>query len=149
MSYLLQYGELPTRAELRRWDDALRRHSALPVFVENAVNALPHDAHFMGIILTAINALSTGHPEQNPALAGQDIYSSKEVQDKQIVRLLGKFSLPFKQILIISWDVHAILDGRLVRSNESEQHLGEDMEGRCMEGQASIPHGDLECKSGG
>jgi citrate synthase len=90
VSYLLQYGELPSRPELARWDEALRRHSALPVFVENAVAALPHDAHFMGTILTAINALSTGHPEQNPALAGQDIYKSKEIQDKQIVRLIGK-----------------------------------------------------------
>ena len=63
--------------------------AAVQVFVENAVAALPHDAHFMGIILTAINALSTGHPEQNPALAGQDIYKSKEIQDKQIVRLIG------------------------------------------------------------
>lgn len=89
VSYLLQYGELPSKTELHRWDEALRRHSALPVFVENAVAALPHDAHFMGIVLTALNALSTSHPEQNPALAGQDIYKSKEIQDKQIVRLIG------------------------------------------------------------
>ncbi len=33
--------------------------------------------------------LSPAHP-QNPALAGQNIYQSKEVQDKQIVRLIGK-----------------------------------------------------------
>ena len=30
------------------------------------------------------------HPPQNPALAGQNIYQSKEVQDKQVVRLIGK-----------------------------------------------------------
>ena len=89
VSYLLQYGHLPSRSELKRWSEALMRHSALPSFVEEAVGALPHDAHFMGIILTALNALSTGHPEQNPALAGQDIYKSKEIQDKQIVRLIG------------------------------------------------------------
>ena len=100
MSYLLQYGELPSKQELERWDEALRRHSALPVFVENAVAALPHDAHFMGTILTAINALSTGHPEQNPALAGQDIYKSKEIQDKQIVRLIGE-SLPLHDLLCL------------------------------------------------
>jgi citrate synthase len=29
-------------------------------------------------------------PPQNPALAGQNIYQSKEVQDKQVVRLIGK-----------------------------------------------------------
>ena len=107
MSYLLQYGELPSKQELQRWDEALRRHSALPVFVENAVAALPHDAHFMGTILTAINALSTGHPEQNPALAGQDIYKSKEIQDKQIVRLIGN-SLPlhFIQLYDVLWHLY-------------------------------------------
>ena len=52
--------------------------------------ALPHDAHPMGTILTGLAALSTCHPEQNPALAGQHIYKSTEVQDKQIVRLIGK-----------------------------------------------------------
>jgi citrate synthase len=57
--------------------------------MQRAVAALPHDAHFMGIVLTALNALSTVHPEQNPALAGQNIYQSKEIQDKQIVRLIG------------------------------------------------------------
>ena len=66
------------------------RHSAVPVAVERAIAALPHDAHFMGIILTALNALSTCHPEQNPALAGQNVYNSKEIQDKQIVRLIGE-----------------------------------------------------------
>lgn len=44
----------------------------------------------MGVILTGLIGLSVCHPEQNPALAGQNIYKSREVQDKQIVRLLGK-----------------------------------------------------------
>ena len=53
------------------------------------VSALPHDAHFMGILMAEISALSTCHPEQNPALAGQNIYQSKEIVDKQICRLIG------------------------------------------------------------
>lgn len=65
----------------------LERSRQGPVLAQ--VAALPHDAHFMGIVLTALNALSTVHPEQNPALAGQNIYQSKEIQDKQIVRLIG------------------------------------------------------------
>jgi hypothetical protein len=56
---------------------------------ENVVSALPHDSHFMGILLAEISALSTCHPEQNPALAGQDVYKSKEIVDKQILRLIG------------------------------------------------------------
>ena len=90
VAYLLVYGELPSSKELARWDEALMRHSAVPDAVERAVAALPHDAHFMGIVLVALNALSTVHPEQNPALAGQNIYKSKEMQDKQIVRLIGE-----------------------------------------------------------
>ena len=43
-----------------------------------------------GTILTAVNALSPCHPEQNPALAGQSVYKDKEIQDKQIVRLIGE-----------------------------------------------------------
>ena len=84
------YGHLPNAEELANWDEALMRHSAIPKAVEDAVAALPHDAHFMGTVLTAINALSTCHPEQNPALAGQNVYQSKEMQDKQIVRLIGE-----------------------------------------------------------
>lgn len=91
MAYLLLYGELPSAKELARFEEAVGRHSAVPATVEQAINALPHDAHFMGSILVGINALSTCHPEQNPALAGQDVYTSKEIQDKQIVRLIGVY----------------------------------------------------------
>ena len=86
---MLLYGDLPSAKELARFEEAVGRHSAVPAAVEDAINALPHDAHFMGTILVGINALSTCHPEQNPALAGQDVYKSKEIQDKQIVRLIG------------------------------------------------------------
>ncbi len=89
VAFLIMYGHLPSAEELSNWDEALMRHSAIPKAVEDAVAALPHDAHFMGTVLTAINALSTCHPEQNPALAGQNVYQSKEMQDKQIVRLIG------------------------------------------------------------
>jgi citrate synthase len=69
---------------------AVNRHSALPTEVETVIAAMPHDAHPMGVLMTGICALSTMHPEQNPALVGGNIYKSREVQDKQIVRLLGK-----------------------------------------------------------
>eukprot|EP00803_Ostreobium_quekettii_P000859 evm.model.scf_2011.4 EVM.evm.TU.scf_2011.4 scf_2011:21701-29483(+) len=90
VAYLLMYGYLPSQPQLASWEEAVMRHSALPGPVHDAVAALPHDAHPMGVILTGLCALSTCHPEQNPALAGQAIYDSKEEQDKQIVRLIGK-----------------------------------------------------------
>lgn len=90
VAYLLMYGDLPSAARLDTWKEAVMRHSALPADVQKAIDALPHDAHPMGTILTGICALSTFHPEQNPAVAGQTIYESPEIQDKQIVRLIGK-----------------------------------------------------------
>ncbi|KAL2476617.1 Citrate synthase 3 [Abeliophyllum distichum] len=44
----------------------------------------------MGVLVSAMSALSIFHPDANPALRGQDLYKSKQVRDKQIVRILGK-----------------------------------------------------------
>ena len=52
VAHLVVYGRLPTGGELTGWEDALARHSALPPPVVGAVSALPHDAHFMGTVLT-------------------------------------------------------------------------------------------------
>ena len=46
----------------------------------------------MGVILAGLNALSTFHPEQNPALQGGGVYQSHAQQDKQIVRIIGKMT---------------------------------------------------------
>ena len=48
-----------------------------------------YDAHPMGMIVSTLSALSTIHPESNPALSGQNIYSDKKIRNKQIFRLLG------------------------------------------------------------
>jgi citrate synthase len=64
VSYLVVYGSLPTPSQMQRWSEAVMRHSALPVAVEQTIAALPHDAHPMGTILTGLCALSTLHPEQ-------------------------------------------------------------------------------------
>jgi len=44
----------------------------------------------MGMVVSAIAAMSTFHPEANPAVQGYDLYSSDDVRNKQIFRLLGK-----------------------------------------------------------
>eukprot|EP00210_Caulerpa_lentillifera_P002172 g2086.t1 len=90
VGYLLIYGQLPTKDEFAVWNDAVMRHTALPDALRTAIDALPHDAHPMGTILTGMCALSTFHPEQNPAFVGQSIYNARSIQDKQIVRILGK-----------------------------------------------------------
>eukprot|EP00850_Spirogloea_muscicola_P012490 SM000081S22624 [mRNA] locus=s81:173133:180016:- [translate_table: standard] len=89
-SYLLVYGSLPTKSQLLDWEASVMQHSAVPEGVLESIQALPHDAHPMGVLVGSICALSSYHPDANPALAGQDLYNSKAVRDKQIVRIIGK-----------------------------------------------------------
>lgn len=43
----------------------------------------------MGMLCSAVAALSTLHPEQNPSLVGESVYKNKKIRNKQIYRLLG------------------------------------------------------------
>ncbi|XP_010525276.1 PREDICTED: citrate synthase 2, peroxisomal [Tarenaya hassleriana] len=89
-AYLLMYGNLPSESQLADWEFAVSQHSAVPQGVLDIIQSMPHDAHPMGVLVSAMSALSIFHPDANPALRGQDIYKSKQVRDKQIVRILGK-----------------------------------------------------------
>ncbi|EEE56613.1 hypothetical protein OsJ_05993 [Oryza sativa Japonica Group] len=89
VAYLLMYGSLPTQSQLAGWEFAISQHSAVPQGLLDIIQAMPHDAHPMGA-LPGNGTLSVFHPDANPALRGQDLYKSKQVRDKQIVRVLGK-----------------------------------------------------------
>ncbi|KAI3734301.1 hypothetical protein L6452_13767 [Arctium lappa] len=90
VAYLLLYGNLPSQSQLADWEFTVAQHSAVPQGILDIIHAMPHDAHPMGVLVSAMSALSIFHPDANPALRGQDLYKSKPVRDKQIVRILGK-----------------------------------------------------------
>jgi citrate synthase len=90
VAYLLMYGNLPSQSQLADWEFAISQHSAVPQGVLDIIQAMPHDAHPMGVLVSAMSALSVFHPDANPALRGQDLYKEKQIRDKQIVRILGK-----------------------------------------------------------
>ncbi|XP_020249629.1 citrate synthase, glyoxysomal-like [Asparagus officinalis] len=90
VAYLLMYGNLPSQSQLADWEFAISQHSAVPQGLLDIIQAMPHDAHPMGVLVSAMSALSVFHPDANPALRGQDLYKSKQVRDKQIARILGK-----------------------------------------------------------
>ncbi|KAL5997723.1 hypothetical protein ACLOJK_008653 [Asimina triloba] len=91
VAYLLMYGDFPSQSQLADWEFAVSQHSAVPQGILDIVQAMPHDAHPMGVLVSAMSALSVFHPDANPALRGQDLYQSKQVREKQIARILGKF----------------------------------------------------------
>ncbi len=58
-AYLIIYGELPTEAQLDRFQNTISRHSLLQEDLKNLFNAFPRDAHPMAILASTLSALST------------------------------------------------------------------------------------------
>ena len=59
VAYLLIYGELPTPTELENFDDQIRHHTLLHEDLKRFFDALPHNAHPMSVLSSAVGALGT------------------------------------------------------------------------------------------
>lgn len=58
-SYLLIYGELPTREQLQSFADSIEKHTMLHEDMRSFYNGFPRDAHPMAILSSVVGALST------------------------------------------------------------------------------------------
>lgn len=65
------------------------KHTMVHKDIGEMMKSFRYDAHPMGIFVSTISALSTLHPEANPALQGTKIYKNDKFVNKQIYRLLG------------------------------------------------------------
>ncbi|MHA7986125.1 citrate synthase [Rathayibacter sp. CAU 1779] len=83
VAYLLIYGELPTADELGSFDERIRRHTLLHEDLRRFFSALPHDAHPMSVLSSAVSALGTFY---------QDSLSISDPEQVELstVRLLAK-----------------------------------------------------------
>ncbi|XP_050242313.1 citrate synthase 2, peroxisomal-like [Quercus robur] len=77
VAYLLMYGNLPSENQLADWEFAISQHSAIPQGILDVIQAMPHDAHPMGVLVSAMSALSIFHPDANPALRVSIFYRYK------------------------------------------------------------------------
>ena len=59
VAWLLIYGELPSASELAEFDEKIRRHTLLHEDLRRFFDALPHSAHPMSVLSSAVSALST------------------------------------------------------------------------------------------
>ena len=82
-SYLLLHGELPTAAELDAWVFQVTHHTIIHENIKKFIDGFHHDAHPMGMIVSAVAALSTFYPE------AKRIFEEKS-RSNQIVRLIAK-----------------------------------------------------------
>ena len=65
VAWLLIYGELPTTDELAGFDDRIRHHTLLHEDLKRFFSALPHTAHPMSVLSSAVSALSTYYEHQS------------------------------------------------------------------------------------
>jgi citrate synthase len=83
VAWLLIYGELPTASELETFDERIRRHTLLHEDLRRFFDALPHNAHPMSVLSSAVSALSTYYE------GSLDVHDPEKVEIS-IVRLLAK-----------------------------------------------------------
>jgi len=60
---LLIYGELPTEAELKRFQTQISRHTLVPENYRAFLNSFPKNGHPMALMASAMNAMGTFYPE--------------------------------------------------------------------------------------
>ena len=65
VAWLLIYGELPSADELAEFDEKIRRHTLLHEDLKRFFSALPHTAHPMSVLSSAVSALSTYYEHQS------------------------------------------------------------------------------------
>ena len=83
VAYLVLFGELPTEPELKNWTDGITHHTMLHENTKKFLEGFRHDAHPMGLFVSAVAALSTIYPDARNVL-------DPEVNKLQIYRLIGK-----------------------------------------------------------
>jgi len=84
VAYLLIHGELPTDEEFGAWKHEITHHTFIHENVRKRfMEGFHHDAHPMGMLVSAVAALSTFYPNAN------EIFD-EEVRMKQIIRLIAK-----------------------------------------------------------
>jgi citrate synthase len=83
VAWLLIHGELPTPAELADFDERIRRHTLLHEDLRRFFSALPHDAHPMSVLSSAVSALSTFYQDSLSV-------SDPEQVELSTIRLLAK-----------------------------------------------------------
>jgi citrate synthase len=82
-AYLILNGELPTKAQLEAWQHEITSHTMVHENIKHLVDAFRHDAHPMGMFISAVAALSSFYPESAQI-------DDSAIRNHQITRLIAK-----------------------------------------------------------
>ncbi len=82
-AYLILHGELPTSMQLEDWTYHVTHHTFIHESIKKFLDGFHYDAHPMGMIISAVAALSTFYPD------AKNIFD-EDSRRKQTWRLIGK-----------------------------------------------------------
>ena len=84
VSFLLIYGELPTKTELAKFNKDISEHSLVHEDVKSILDGYPSKAHPMGVLSSLVSALTAFYPKS------LDPNRSKEQINGTIIRFIAK-----------------------------------------------------------
>jgi citrate synthase len=82
-AYLVLFGELPTAAQLAGWQREITYHTMVHENIKHLIDAFRHDAHPMGMFISAVAALSSFYPDSS------QIFDA-DLRQHNITRLIAK-----------------------------------------------------------
>ncbi len=83
VAYLIFFGELPSKQQFNEWQNNIMSNSTVAESVKKVISSFDRSAHPMGMLVSALGALSTIYPE------AQNI-SDPAIRLQQIYRLMGQ-----------------------------------------------------------
>ncbi|MFI0491373.1 citrate synthase [Flavobacterium sp.] len=90
VSYLLIFGELPTAAELKDYEEHIRRHTLVNEEMKNIIDGFPKNAHPMGVLAALTSALTAFNPKSVNPDNPKELYEA-------VCKTMGKF------LVIATW----------------------------------------------
>jgi citrate synthase len=90
VSYLLIFGNLPTKAELENFETDIRKYTLVNEEMKNIIDGFPKSAHPMGILAALTSALTAFNPKS------VNVNNDKEMYDA-VCKTMGKF------LVIATW----------------------------------------------
>jgi citrate synthase len=90
VSYLLIFGELPTKAQLEQFETDIRKHTLVNEEMKNIIDGFPRTAHPMGVLAALTSALTAFNPKSVNVENEKEMYHA-------ICKTMGKF------LVIATW----------------------------------------------
>ena len=90
VSYLLIFGELPTAAELEKFETNIRKYTLVNEEMKNIIDGFPKNAHPMGVLASLTSALTAFNPKS------VDVNNEAEMYEA-VCKTMGKF------LVIATW----------------------------------------------